>query len=107
MKLEIDHELKPAEAKNRMKALGEYWEKKYGIKSKWTKDAVNVVGTIMGFKFDATLTVGKEQVVLEGPEPNFLIKKKVIGYLEHKLTQYLDSETSLKDLQKKVDEVDD
>ena len=106
MKLEIPHELKHADAKARIKALGEYWSKKYGIKPEWTKDAAKVAGSIMGFKFAADITIGKDAVVLEGPEPNFLVKKKVIGYLEHKLNEYLDADTSLKDLAKKADAPD-
>ena len=107
MKLEIPHELKAADAKARMKALGEYWAAKYGIKPTWSKDTAKVVGSIMGFKFDADLSVAKDQVTLEGPEPNFLVKKKVIGYLEHKLKEYLDPDVSLKELEKKKDEVGD
>jgi len=106
MKLEIPHELKPADAKARIKALGEYWTAKYGIKPSWTKDVAKVAGSIMGFKFDAEITVGKDAVVLEGPEPNFLVKKKVIGYLEHKLNEYLDPDVTLKELAKKADEKD-
>lgn len=105
MKLEIPHELKHADAKARMKALGDYWKAKYGVKPSWSKDVGKVVGSIMGFKFDAELTVNKDAVVLEGPEPNFLVKKKVIGYLEHKLKQYLDPDVSLKDLEKEQDDV--
>jgi hypothetical protein len=106
MKLEIPHELKLADAKARMKSLGEYWETKYGVKPTWTKEGGKVVGSIMGFKFDAELTIAKDQVTLEGPEPNFLVRKKVIGYLEHKLTEYLDSEVTLKELEKKAAEKD-
>jgi hypothetical protein len=105
MKLEIPHDLKAAEAKARMKELGEYWKAKYGIKPSWTKDSATVAGSIMGFKIEADMTVGKEMVTLEGPEPNFLIRKKVIGYLEHKMKEYLDSDNSLKDLAAKRDEV--
>ena len=106
MKLEIPHELKAADAKGRIKALGEYWSDKYGIKPSWTKDVAKVAGSIMGFKFDAEITVGKDMVVLEGPEPNFLVKKKVIGYLEHKLKEYLDPDVTLKELAAKAAEKD-
>lgn len=106
MKIEIPHELKAADAKSRMKELGLYWEKKYGIKPSWTKDSAKVKGSIMGFSFDAVLDVAKEAVTLSGPEPNFLVRKKVIGYLEHKLKEYLDPDTSLKDLESKREEVE-
>ncbi len=105
MKIEIPHKLKAADAKARMKELGSYWSAKYGIKPTWNKDTATVVGSIMGFKFDATMAVGKEAVVLEGPEPNFLVRKKIIGYLEHKMTEYLDSKTTLAKLEAKRDEL--
>lgn len=107
MKIEIPHKLKAADAKARMKELGAYWNKKYGVKPAWTKDTAKVVGKIMGFSFDAQLDVEKSAVVLEGPDPNFLIKKKVVGYLEHKLKEYLDPDTSLEDLEAKREEAGD
>ena len=106
MKLEIPHKLKLADAKARMKELGTYWSAKYGIKPSWSKDTAKVAGSIMGFKFDATIAVAKDTVTLEGPEPNFLVRKKVIGYLEHKLKEYLDPKTSLEDLEAKREEID-
>jgi hypothetical protein len=106
MKIEVPHELKAADARSRMKELGLYWEKKYGIKPSWTKDSAKVKGSIMGFSFDAVLDVAKAAVTLSGPEPNFLVRKKVIGYLEHKLKEYLDPDTSLKDLESKREEVE-
>lgn len=107
MKIEIPHTLKAADAKARMKELGAYWNKKYGVKPVWTKDTAKVVGKIMGFSFDATLEIAKGAVSLEGPDPNFLIKKKVVGYLEHKMKEYLDPETSLEDLETKREEAGD
>ena len=105
MKLDIPHELKLADAKARLKELGEYWKKKYGVKPTWTKDAGSVKGSIMGFSFDATFTVKKDMVSLEGPDPNFLVRKKVIAYLEHKMNEYLDAENSLEDLEAKREEL--
>ena len=59
----------------------------------------------MGFSFDATFTVKKDMVSLEGPDPNFLVRKKVVGYLEHKLNEYLDPENSIEDLEAKREEL--
>ena len=105
MKLEIPHELKLADAKARMKELGDYWAKKYGVKPSWAKDTGKVKGSIMGFSFDATLEIAKDKVSLEGPDPNFLVRKKVVGYLEHKLQEYLDPDNSLDDLKEKRKEL--
>ena len=105
MKIEIPHKLKAADAKARMKELGQYWNKKYGVKPTWAKDSATVKGSIMGFSFDATLNVAKEMVSLEGPDPNFLIRKKVVGYLEHKLAEYLDPKNSLEDLEAKREDL--
>src|SRR4051812_30111559 len=101
MKVEIPHKLKPADAKARMKELGNYWSTKYGIKPTWTKESAKVSGSIMGFSFDAVLDAGKEAVSLGGPDPNFLVRKKVIGYLGQKLKQSLAPKPSLEDLEAK------
>ena len=105
MKLEIPHKLKAADAKARMKELGEYWAKKYGIKPSWSKENAKVSGSIMGFSFDANIALEKDQVILSGPEPNFLVRKKVIGYLEHKLKEYLDPKVTLEELAAKREEI--
>ena len=105
MKIEIAHKLKAADVKARMKELGQYWNKKYGVKPTWSKDSATVKGSIMGFSFDATLAIAKDVVSLEGPDPNFLVRKKVVGYLEHKLNEYLDPKNSLEDLEAKREDL--
>lgn len=107
MKMEIPHELKLADAKARIKELGEYWKAKYGVKPSWNKDGGAVKGSIMGFSFDATFDVKKDKVTLEGPDPNFLVRKKVLAYLEHKLNEYLDPENSIEDLEAKREEIEE
>ncbi len=105
MRIEKSHEFKKDQAKKRMKELCEYWQNKYGITPSWKKDQVSVAGNIMGFSFDALLTVEGNQVVCEGPPPNLLVRKQVIHYIEQKIEEYLDPDVDLKDLKVKSKDV--
>ena len=101
MKVDIAHKLEAADAKARMKELGEYWHERYGIEPTWSKDSAQVAGSLMGFAFDARLDVAKNAITIEGCNPNFLIRTKIIGYLEQKMSEYLDAKTSLTELEAK------
>lgn len=95
MKIEIAHQLDAAEVRARMVELGVYWRQKYGIEPTWTHDSAEVVGSFMGFQFGARLTIADHAVAVEGPEPSFLIRGRVIEYVVRKLDEYLDPRTSL------------
>jgi Putative polyhydroxyalkanoic acid system protein (PHA_gran_rgn) len=98
VRIEVSHALQTAAAKARMQELGDYWQSKYGVRTTWTRDNASLAGTVMGVSFYATIEVGRDVVALEAPEPNFLIRKGVVEYLEHKMTDYLDQKNSLSHL---------
>src|SRR5882757_8378616 len=89
MKFEMPHELSHGEASERMKSLTGYWRKKYAVESRWTKDVARMSGSILGVAFEATLAVSARTIVIDGPDPGFLLRNQVIGYLTRKLDQYL------------------
>lgn len=98
MKIEKTHSFARSECKKRLQELCRYWKVKYGIEDVWTGDNATVSGSILGFSFEASLEIDDNQIVVVGPPPNILVRGRVIGYIEHKLTQYLDPDTSLSDL---------
>jgi hypothetical protein len=89
MKFEMPHELSHGEAMQRMKALTAYWRKKYAVESRWTRDVARMSGSVLGVTFEATLAVSARTVVIDGPDPGFLLRNQVTGYLTRKLDQYL------------------
>jgi len=89
MKFEMPHELSHGEAKERMMALTGYWRRKYAVESRWTKDVARMSGTFLGVTFEATLAVSARNVVIDGPDPGFLLRSQAIGYLTRKLDEYL------------------
>lgn len=87
------------EALARMRALADYWWKKYQVKSEWDGGTVRLVGKKLGVKYDATVKVGGGKVVAE-VEAGFLAEK--LGarrYVEGKVEDYLDPAHSLAELQ--------
>lgn len=98
MKIEVPHALAPAEARARMMELGRYWQTKYGIRPTWTGERAVLAGSFMGHGFDAAIEVGRSAVVLEGPDPNRLIRTSAVSYLERKMSEYLNPGNSLRRL---------
>jgi hypothetical protein len=94
MRFEKSHNFSRDEVMARMRLLGEYWTQKYGVRPRWDGDTMAVGGSIIGISFEATMAVGENKIECEGPDPPRLFRKKfeqyVVGYLEHKLGQYLD-----------------
>jgi len=89
MKFEMPHGLAHAEAKERMKALTGYWRMKYAVESRWAKDVARMSGSVLGVAFEATLAVSARTIVIDGPDPGFLLRSQVTGYLQRKLDEYL------------------
>jgi hypothetical protein len=89
MQVEVPYEIASAEARRRMKALTDYWVKKYGVEARWTKGVAALSGTVLGVTFEATLRVGEKAAVIDAPDPGILFRQQVVGYLTRKLESYL------------------
>lgn len=98
MQIKRPNEFDVSEAMERLRALVTYWQDKYGIEPDWKDDGASVSGNIMGFSFEAHLTVDDAEILVKGPPPNILVRGRVIGYIEEKLDEYLDPEVSVDDL---------
>jgi len=98
MKLEYPHSFTKDEATARIKALTQYWDRKYGIRSDWQGNTTRIVGKVKIVSFDGTFTL--EDRMLRG-EVKVSFGGELIGrpYIEKKLSEYLDPKTSLESLQ--------
>ena len=98
MRIHKAHTFDKKEAKQRLVALCEYWQSKYGIEPDWSEDSAHVSGSIMGFSFNADLAIHDDHILVTGPPPSLLVRGRVIGYIEDKLEEYLDPEVEVDDL---------
>lgn len=84
------------QARDRLRALGEYLSNRHGIGVRWVDDDHAVVsGKYVMFSFEGKMAIDEGRVVLEGPDPGFVLRGKAREYLERKLAKYLDPATPI------------
>ena len=98
MRITRPNDFEVEETRARLEKLCTYWETEYGVEPTWSDSGAIVSGNIMGFSFEAELTIGEKQIVVEGPPPNILVRSRVVGYIERKLDEYLDPDVELDEL---------
>ncbi len=102
MKLEHRHSFTQEEAVARIKALTDYWSKKYGVQCDWQADSAHIKGNVKGVSFDGTFDL-KPSLLAAEVKVGFLAER--LGgkaYVERKLTEYLDPKNSLDSLKARV-----
>jgi hypothetical protein len=102
MKLDQPHSFSLEEAVARLRALTDYWEKKYGVRTEWQGDTAHIKGKVKGVSFDGTFGV-KPTLLAAEVKVGFLAEK--LGgkdYVQRKLTEYLDPKNSLEALQSRI-----
>lgn len=90
------------EARERLRALSDYWAAKYGIRTDWRGDVAHISGKVRGVRFDGDVTVRDGRVDAD-IEAGFLAEK--LGgrkYVEGKLEAYLDPGATLEALRARV-----
>ena len=96
LRLEHPHGLSTAEARERLKALGEYYGNKHKLAVRWTDDDhATIGGKYLMLTFEVKFAIEQGKVVLEGPDPGMMLRGKAKDYLEGKLKKYLDPSTPL------------
>jgi hypothetical protein len=101
MSFRVDHahNLPLEEARERVRALGEYLNNKHGIGVTWTaENEARVKGKFLVVTIDGVMKVSSTGVSIEGKDPGMLWRGKAKDYLGHKLQRYLDTKTPLGDL---------
>lgn len=90
------------EALGRLKALTDYWAKKYGVHIEWDGFEGRVSGKVRGVKFSGTIQVEENRLTAD-IKAGFLAE--TLGgkqYVDGKLNDYLDPANSVEDLRARV-----
>lgn len=99
LRIEHKHDLGIDDARERIRALGDYLNNKHGIGVTWTgQNEAKVLGKFMVVTIDATVTVEDKRVCFEGKDPGMLWRGKAKEYLTRKMGTYLDPGRRLEDL---------
>ena len=98
-RIEHKHDLGIDDARERIRALGDYLNNKHGIGVTWTgENEVKVRGKFLVVAIDAIATVEGNRVRFEGKDPGILWRGKAKEYLARKLGAYLDPSRRLEEL---------
>jgi hypothetical protein len=102
MKFARSTPLAATEVVERLKALTDYWDKKYGIGGTWSGQTVRLKGKMMGVSFDGTVRISEGR--LEADVDAGFLAEKLGGkkYVEGKLDTYLDPQTSIEALRARI-----
>jgi len=96
LRLDHPHTLTADQARDRVRALGDYLQNKYGVGVRWTgENTATIQGKYLVISFEGAVTVGAGQVTLEAKDPGMLWRTKAREYLDGKLKKYLDPATPL------------
>jgi Putative polyhydroxyalkanoic acid system protein (PHA_gran_rgn) len=102
MTIDFKHSLSVDEAKERVRALGEYLTNRHGIGVTWDgPDRANVNGKYMVVSIKGHVTFTDGVVHFEGEDPGFLWRGKAKSYLTEKLEKYMNAKTPVSDLPRK------
>lgn len=102
IKLTKNYTFPEEEALARLRALTDYWSKKYGVKSSWSGTRATIKGKVKGISFEGVVHLDNGRLHAD-VKAGFLAEK--LGapkYVEGKITDYLDPASSLEALQKRI-----
>lgn len=100
LKFEAANTLPMEEAKQRVMALLEFWNRKYGVKYSWKDLEATMAGKAMGISIDGKLEVRPDKIAGEAADPGFLMRGPAQSYLQKKFREYLDPRRTLDELKK-------
>jgi hypothetical protein len=93
------YDMPEAEARTRLKVLGEYLDNRHGIKVTWLdENRATFNGKYMVVKIEGELRMEPGVAHFKGKDPGFLWRKRAIEYIEGKLKAYLDPKTPIDQL---------
>lgn len=99
MRIDYPHPFSVDDARTRLEALGDYLNNRHGIKIGWSDpNTASFDGKYLVVRIEGEMQLAEGIVKLRGKDPGMLWRKKAKGYLEKKLREYLDPETSIDDL---------
>jgi hypothetical protein len=99
MELEQSHRFAVQEARERIRALGDYLSQKHGMTVTWTDaDHVSIRGKYTIVTVDANLSLEADRVRVTGKDPGMLWRLPAKSYVQSKLAKYLDPNEALEAL---------
>jgi hypothetical protein len=91
MELWHDHSFDPAEARERLRALGDYLQNRHGMQVTWTSDdSLHLHGKYTVVEIDAQVKLEPGRVHVQGKDPGMLMRGTAKKYGASKLATYLD-----------------
>lgn len=103
LKFEVPNTLPVDDARKRVEALLDYWNRKYAMKCAWNGTKATMNGKAMGVSIDARLEVLGACISCEATDPGMLLRGQAQKYLTRKFSEYLDPAKSLEQLLKGED----
>ena len=93
------HTLSDADARERLRALGDYLANKHGLSVRWEgDDRALVSGKYLVVTIEGSMRVEPGKVTFEGKDPGMLWRGKAKDYLTAKLRKYLEPSTPVAEL---------
>lgn len=103
LKFEVPSTLPIEDAKKRVEALLDYWNRKYGITSSWNGLKAQMKGKAVGVTIDGNLEVLPAKISGEASDPGMLLRGQAQKYLTRKFGEYLDAKKSLEEIKRGED----
>ena len=99
MELSHNHRFGDDEARERIRALGDYMQNKHGMRVTWTSnDSVHLSGKYTLIQIDVHVTLAPGVVQAKGKDPGMMLRSTAKKYVGGKLESYLDPNTPLAQL---------
>lgn len=97
------YDLADADARERMRALADYWSTKHGLRVEWQgESSLRVSGRVKGVSFEGTVAIA-EGALTANVEAGWLAEKLGgRGYVERKLDDYLDPKKTVAELRARI-----
>ena len=90
MELSHDHSFDPSEARERLRALGDYLQNRHGMQVTWTsEDSLHLKGKYTVVTIDAEVRLEPGRVHVAGKDPGVLLRGTAKKYVAGKLQTYL------------------
>jgi hypothetical protein len=99
MEVSQTHSFAHEEARERMRALSDYFCNKYGMSCEWTNpDSAKLLGKYLALSIEVHVTLENGLVRVKGTDPGMLLRGTAKRYVAGKLEQYLNKDKKVKNL---------
>jgi hypothetical protein len=102
MRLEFSYNFEIQEAKERVRALTDYWGAKYGVKTDWTERTAKISGKVRGASFAGDVTFEQGRAVAEMKVSMLAEMLGGRAYVERKMHEYLDPANAIEALRSRI-----